>query len=316
MNPNNLKGINQKKQGTYLWKVEGENAELYLNGTIHIVPKNFFPLKDEIMDSFNKCKNLIVEVTDLDINVNTIKITDDIINNKDYIYEDGDSLYNHFPKEQIIRLRKYFVNNDLCSPAIEKKFYKLKPFVINSLLFNMLFKKANLDQENIGLDFFFIRKAKEMNKNIMGLETKEFQEDLLNKVLNNTPMDKTNKTDITNETYNNSKIPNSEIFNIFDKGMYFKLKKFEAVSWFLKNCAKFVVKKYSMESNIKKEKIKTGAQKDILFDNREKEMFKKIENLLQNNDSYFVAVGAAHLLEDGSIIDRLDKKGYKATRIC
>lgn len=47
-----------------------------------------------------------------------------------------------------------------------------------------------------------------------------------------------------------------------------------------------------------------------------KKCSKKIENLLKNNDSYFVAVGAAHLIGDGSIIDRLDKKGYKVTRIC
>lgn len=139
----------------------------------------------------------------------------------------------------------------------------------------MLFKKANLDQENLGLDLFFIKKAKEMNKNIMELETKEFQEDLLNKVFNSTPMNKTSKTDINSDAYKYSKTTNSDIFNIFDRRMYFKLKKFEAMSWFLKNCVKFVVKKYSIESNIKKERIKMGAKKDIFFDTREEEMFKK-----------------------------------------
>lgn len=313
MNSNNLTMIDQKKQGTYLWKIEGENAELYLNGTVHIVPKNFFPLKDEIMDSFNKCKNLIVEVN---LNLNNIQITDDIINNKYYTYQEGDSLYNHFPKKHVIRLRKYLANNNLCSPAIEKKFYKLKPFAIQALLYDGILKKANLDQEHIGLDLFFIKKATEMKKNIIELETKEFQEDLLSKLFNNKKIDKAKKTNISSESHKSSKNTNSDTINIFNRGMYFKLKRLGAVSLILEIFSKYAVKQYSMESKLKKDRTKMGVKGDLLLGNRDEKMFKKIEALLKNNDSYFVAVGASHLLGEGSIIDKLEKKGYKVTRIC
>lgn len=86
------------RKGSFLWEVKGGNAKLFLKGTVHMVPKNFFPLKDEIMHRFDECRNLVLEAI-VEVNTpNSIKITKDIVNNKDYIYEDGDSLYNHFPR--------------------------------------------------------------------------------------------------------------------------------------------------------------------------------------------------------------------------
>lgn len=53
-----------------------------------------------------------------------------------------------------------------------------------------------------------------------------------------------------------------------------------------------------------------------LLGSRDEEMCKKIEKYLKIKDSYFVAVGAAHLIGDCSIIDRLEKNGYEVSRVC
>nr|WP_298837082.1 TraB/GumN family protein [uncultured Clostridium sp.] len=114
---------------------------MYLNGTVHLVQKNFFPLKERILNCLYKYNNFVLEVKDESIN-NVIIITNDIIYNNDYIYEDGDSLYNHFPKDKIINLRRYLVKNKLCSREIERKFYKLKPEVIEILLLSERYNQA------------------------------------------------------------------------------------------------------------------------------------------------------------------------------
>ena len=122
LNQNKHISTNQHRKGSFLWEVKGGNAKMYLNGTVHIVPKSFFPLKDEIINRLDACNNLVLEIILDDCEFDGIRITNDIIYNKDYIYEDGDSLYNHFPKEKIIDLRNYLVNNDLCSKELAKNF--------------------------------------------------------------------------------------------------------------------------------------------------------------------------------------------------
>lgn len=61
---------------------------------------------------------------------------------------------------------------------------------------------------------------------------------------------------------------------------------------------------------------KLMANGDPLLGHRDEEMYKKIEKFLITRDSYFVAVGAAHLIGEGSIIDKLQKHGYEVVRIC
>jgi len=308
-----FKSIDEHRKGNFLWEVKGENAKMYLNGTVHLVPKSFFPLKNKIINSLDECRNFVLEVKDDDTR-DVIAITNDIIYNKDYIYEDGDSLYNHFPKDKIINLRNYLVKNKLCSKEIASKFYKLKPEVIETLLSNERYNQAGLDQEHIGIDSYLLKRAIGMNKNILGLETLEFQMKILAKIGITIP--EKNTKDVDNNFSGNIKFLEKIKLPILERRWFSNFKIQKMNPWILGIQVKTSGNLYNNEKLIRKLRKKSISNGSPLIGNRDEEMCKKIEHFLKMKDSYFIAVGAAHLIGEDSIIDRLEKKGYKVIRIC
>jgi uncharacterized protein len=314
MNQVTLKSIEPDVKGSYLWEVKGGNARMYLMGTVHIIPKNYFPLRNEIVNIFDTCNNLVLEIILDESIIKSLKITDDIIYNKDYTYDDGDSLYNHYPKEKIINLRDYLVNNGLCSVKISKKFYKLKPDVVKELLFDGLFKKIGIDQDRIGIDHYFMKRARSMKKTILELETEKFQEDLLPKFFKRIEIKDNDKETSSFLISSNKKKTNLKGLPVLN-------------SWFIRHVGlrlftsffSIMIKSYGMlydnEQIIENHRKRLISKGSPLLGSRDEKMCNKIENLLMTKDSYFVAVGAMHLIGEGSIIDRLEKKGFEVKRI-
>lgn len=313
MNQTVLKSAEPDAKGSYLWEVKGGNAHMYLMGTVHILPKDFFPLKNEIINIFDKCNNLVLEVI-LDLSeIEGLKITDDIIYNKDYTYDDGDSLYNHYPKEKIISLRNYLVNSGLCSEAISKKFYKLKPEVVKALIFDGLLNKIGIDQDRIGIDHYFMKRAYAMKKNILELETEQFQKDILSKFFKKNETETKIKESNSDSLDNNSK--KAKGISLLNSGWFLRHIGLKIIPSFFNGVVKSYGKLYDNELKIKKTRKKLISKGNPLLGTRDENMCKKIEELLKTKDSYFVAVGAMHLIGEGSIVDRLEKDGYEVVRI-
>lgn len=316
MKKNSLKLKEKNRMSSFLWEVKGGDAKMFLKGTVHMLPKGFFPLKDEIMKRFYECRNLVLEVILDDGEDNAIKITDDIIYSKDYTYEDGDSLYNHFPRERVMNLRNYLVKNNLCSPDLAKKFYKLKPEVINALVANGIYNNAGIDKENMGIDKYLMNRARELNKNILELESKEFQEELIDTVFNKGEANKNNEDEKSKSLNNESKKDKKSQLSILDTNVFWRFINLKMYPKRLNSIAKKCGKMYSDEKKIAVARKIMVSTKSPLVGDRDEEMFKKLKELLKNKDSYFVAVGAAHLIGEGSIIDRLKESGYEIVRIC
>ena len=53
---------------------------------------------------------------------------------------------------------------------------------------------------------------------------------------------------------------------------------------------------------------------DALFTRRNEAWVEVIDHFLKDDKSYFIAVGAGHLVGDGSVVDLLRAKGYRVTR--
>lgn len=310
MSQSNSKIIEQNKKGSFLWEVEGGSAKMYLKGTVHILPKSFFPLRDEIMNRFDECRNYVLEVILDENEIEGIKITEDIIYNKEYIYEDGDSLYNHFSKDKVIKLRKYLVKNNICSKDIAKKFYKLKPSTVKELISNGILNKIGIDRECIGIDYYLMKRAKKMKKNILELETKEYQEELISKAFNRS--EKSNKSVKHTALNNVTKELEDDKLSILDQGWFTRFVDLRVVPFMKRGGLEFLGSMYGNDNIIEK----MNSKDNPLMGNRNEEMFNKIKEYLKKKDSYFVAVGAAHLIGEGGIIERLEYIGYKVNRIC
>ena len=52
-----------------------------------------------------------------------------------------------------------------------------------------------------------------------------------------------------------------------------------------------------------------------MFHERNKRMTDRISQYLEEDSSYFVVIGAGHLIGENSIVDLLTKRGYTAKRM-
>lgn len=302
MYQSNTNEINESSnEGSFLWKIIGAKATMYLKGTVHITTKNVFPLREEIIAAFNSCNNFVCEMIIGDDEINKIKITDEIIYDKEFIYEDGDSLYNHFDRDKVVELRNYLVKNDICSEKIARKFYKLKPETVKALMINGLYKNMGIDLNSMGIDHYFINKANEMKKKIIELEGRDFQENLLRSSGMNIKGDKSINT-------------KEDLLPSLNWSRFNRYKVFKLIPWINSLSFKVYDQIYKSADEDKLEKI--IDRENPIMKNRDALMCKKLEKFLNINESYFVAVGAAHLLGEGSIIDLLEQKGYRINRIC
>ena len=136
---------------------------------------------------------------------------------------------------------------------------------------------------NDGVDNYFINKAKEDNKEIISLETYEEQLNLLLGYSNDFYIENIN---YILDNYDEVKNDSINLYNVYLNG---DIKELENI---LEN-----------EKNVENQEF----IKDM-YDNRNINMTKKVEEFLLNNDNVFMVVGCAHVIGDNGIIDSLKDK--------
>ena len=154
-----------------------------------------------------------------------------------------------------------------------------------------------------------------MSKNILELESKEYQMKILAK-LDKTSAKKDDKEVDNKSIANTAKKLDPEKLPILNSSRFSKLMNQRMRPWIVGIKAKAYGNLYGNEKFIKRMRRIVVSSGSPLIGNRDEEMCKKIEGFLKIKDSYFIAVGAMHLIGEGSIIDRLEKKGYEISRIC
>lgn len=281
---------NTHEQG-YLWEVLDGKSKVYLFGTMHIINENFFPLKEEILSAFNQCQHLVCEVHIDDKDIENIKVNNQMIYNRDYIYPDGDSLYNHYPSRDIMKLKKQLEKTGLCSLEILQRLHKLKPRAINALLVQIKLKQMGMDQERIGIDYYLAKEAKKSGKTILELEDKNDQKKILEEM--GWSLD---EKDDENINFKQAKRINSKFITCIGK-MYIN----------------GITRAYTT-GDIIKIGNKIPKESPIVRDRNEK-MCSKIKGLLRMEGGFFIAVGAMHIAGKGSVVELLIKEGYTLKKI-
>lgn len=284
--------MNTHEEG-YLWEVLDGKSKVYLFGTVHIIDESFFPLKEEILSAFNQCQNLVCEIHIDDKDIENIKVNNQMVYNRDYIYPDGDSLYNHYPSKNIINLKKQLEKTGLCSEDILYRLHKLKPEAINALLVQIKLKQMGMDQERIGIDYYLTKEAKKSGKVILELEDKNEQKKMLEEM--GWSLNGREKND-QSINFKKAKRINSKFITYIGK-MY----------------VKGLTSAYTT-GNIIDIGNKIPKEAPIIRDRNEK-MCGKIKGLLRMEGGFFIAVGAMHIAGKGSIVELLRKEGYTLKKI-
>lgn len=151
----------QVDANSLLWKVEGENIKTsYVFGTFHILPEKDFVLKDKVTNAFNVSQLVVLELDmdDPNLQSNMMKVS---------MLDEGESLKTFMDENEYNVLDLHFKGK--MGVGMEN-FTSFKPMVLSTMVM-----MSYLGEGLASYEATLIKLATEQNKEILGLETIEFQ---------------------------------------------------------------------------------------------------------------------------------------------
>ncbi|MFP4542914.1 MAG: TraB/GumN family protein [Candidatus Kapaibacterium sp.] len=271
--------INESRAGSgsaFFWSAESDSAKVYMLGSVHLADSSFYPLDLEIESAFNGSDVLVLEL-------NLDKIDPFSILNKG-MYSGDTTLSDVLSPGVYSKLAKRMT--DLGLP--EQAYKRMRPwFAVMTL---QLAETKNIGYSSeYGIDLYFLKKSEKNEKVTDALETMEMQINAFMEM--DAEPDKFVAYMLEDDA--NSTETVQKMMNYWKNGQRDKL-------------AEYLDGIYNEDGRFK------NFTDEILYKRNEK-MADKIESFLNTGKTYFVIAGAAHFLGEGSIIDILEKKGYKIT---
>ena len=263
----------------FLWKVTGPKGVVYLLGTIHAGKADFYPLPSIIEDSFKKADTLIEEI-DISEPAKAAHAQRGLI--EDGSYPNGDTITNHLSEVTRSHLAAYLKKGDLPEPAIAH----MRPWLVSMFVEQLELQRMGFDP-SYGLDQHFLEEARQSHKQIGALEDAGSQLKMLSSL--------------------------SEEFQ--DRLLLSSLVDMEK----LPHIVDLLTRAWQSGDDAAIEELITSGTREhpqlkplmtTLFDDRNTAMTAKIEHFLQTPKSYFVAVGAGHLVGDKGILSQLRRKNF------
>ena len=273
-----LAGAARADEKHFCWKVTSGKAVVYLFGSIHMGKADLYPLPRPIEDSFAKADRLVEEIDPND-KEDQARVTRYIA--LQGVYGNGDSVENHIGEATRIRLADYAKKHQMGS-----MYRQAKPWLVGLLIAQSEAKRLGFDTE-IGLDKHFLEEAAKLKKPIEGLETGEFQIKLLS-------------------GFSDELQDQSLLATLLDAEKAQEMLERTMQAWkagdpaALEDVVNYEVKRYPFLQTIV----------DKLLNERNDDMTKKIEGFLKTDSSYFVVVGAGHLVGKRGIVEQLRGKNY------
>jgi uncharacterized protein YbaP (TraB family) len=265
-----------QSQKSFLWRVQSKTNTVYVLGSLHFSKREVYPLNPQIERAFDQSEFLVVEA-----NINDIGKMDIQKMIESAFYPADDTLERHVTAETYEWVKKEMSGLGIPLELINKQ----RPWFLAMTLASLESLKLGLDA-NLGIDKYFLTKA-EGKKKIFELESLDYQIDLLSSL-----SDKDQELFLL-YTLKDLKLMEEELSKL--------------VQAWISGDAK------GMESLLTKG-ISEDARLSSIFDKlvyeRNKAMALKIEGFLRTQETYFVIVGAGHLVGDQGIIEILKGKGY------
>ncbi len=259
---------------------EDQTNKMYLFGSIHAAEDTMYPLPDYVIDAYKNSKILAVEFDLIDFQKDTTAQTELL---SKFINPDG-KLITDYIEEELYEKAVKIINN--VTPYNQLYDY------YNPMMFQMLIENATmLDNKlfsNLGIDTYLLELAKKDQKEILELESAEFQYDML------TSFDIKMQTYLLEQSinkYEESKTNLKKLYDLYKKG---DKKQLEKLMFTDEEETDEYVKKYN----------------DQLITKRNKNMMKSLKKEFISNKNIFCTVGLAHIIGEDGIASQLEKEGY------
>ncbi len=281
-----------KHSGLLFWEVTDPDGpgKLYLLGSIHVADDTIYPFPDVISIAFNESSSLAVEVDIIALENDLSALTE---LSKLFVYPNMGKITDHMPSDLYEKSKKFLKDAGYYSPAYD---YML-PMVWSNIIDEVNVEKSGLSAD-YGVDRYFLKLAKEQNKNIVELETAydqytmllSFPDALAYMIIDNAVDDSQEQIDSLLEMY-----------RVWKTGDFDEFSRYITEEPDGRNLTEEELAMYN-EYNYK------------LLDERNAGMTAKAEDLIESGDTCFYIVGAAHMVGDSGLISQLIKAGYGVTQ--
>jgi uncharacterized protein YbaP (TraB family) len=265
----------------FIWKVTSNTTSVYLLGSIHVARPELYPLDEAIEDAFDSADYLAVEINLLEVEPLYVSLL--VV--KYGLYPVGEGLEDNIDEE----LYNSYENAVIASGVNFEDFEQYRPWVLYISNTQTLYENYDYEVES-GLDIHFMEKAFWSSKEIVGLETAEYQiiqlssvpdEVVVKAILADIDIDPEEQIDAIFDAWLNG--DTSTMSEVFFRGPY------------IESEIEPLYEKLVYERNVK--------------------MAEKIDGFLSGDDIYFVVVGAAHLIGENGLVNLMDKRGYQVEQL-
>jgi uncharacterized protein len=262
-----------------LWKVQGEHCVVYLLGSIHVLKKQNYPLPAPIESAFANARVAVFE-TDIEA-LDDPKVALKIMNKTQL--PEGETLRDRLSPEVYARFTNHLRKVQLPAAVFDR----MTPVMAATSLAVLQMQRLGLDPE-YGVDKHFFALAKSEGKEVVPLETVDFQISLL--------------TDMSKEE---GELIMKTTLRDMDK---------------LEKDLGDLLKAWQMGDDRRLDSFLNEATQEApliykrLLSDRNRNWLPKIEGLLRGNKTGIVIVGAGHLVGKEGLVALLKRKGFKVTQ--
>jgi uncharacterized protein YbaP (TraB family) len=264
----------------FLWSVEGIKAAVYILGSIHLLKKESYPLPAAIENIFSCCNKIVFE-TDLDWmkkpEMQNMMMTLGM-------YPAGQTLSKNISKNTYTLLREKLHGSGI---PIER-FEQFKPWFVAINLAGLELERMGFDPA-LGVDRHFFDRARQERKNMLYLETNEFQINLFAR------LSRQKQEILLKQTLADLTIIETlfkEMIDAWLTGDHDRLNAIMSKSFH----------EYPLIYN-------------KLFVRRNRNWVSEVIKLMNQQGDALVIVGSGHLVGRDSVIDLLKKKGYSVRQL-
>jgi uncharacterized protein YbaP (TraB family) len=258
-----------------LWKISSEKGTLYLQGSVHLLKPENYPLAPAIEQAYTESEVLVLEV---DMKEMTSLSTQQKILKK-ALLTDGKKLPDLMSKITYQKLSDACAQVNLPVSSLDR----FKPWFAAMTLTLTQTKNMGFDPQH-GLDTYFFNKATAESKKVMGLESVDFQIDLFASLSQSNPDDFIAHTLVELETLENDLDQLVEAW----------------ISGDIETLGTLLAKGFKEYPDLY----------NTFVVERNKRWMKKLDALLKKSTPCMVVVGAGHLPGKGGLLTLLKEKGY------
>lgn len=273
-------GKTEVGQKSCLWKVTSKQNTVYLLGAIHLMREDGYPLNKSIESAYHDAQTLVLE-----INLDEASSSEaQLLMISKGLYPAGQTLRESLSPKAFELVKKKTEELGLDIQQVNR----LKPWLVTITLAAMQLEQLGYDSK-LGIDKHFFDQARADKKEILSLESIEYQVSLLE------GMSSGNQEAALLET-----IQELDLFK----------KEFGEI-----------VKAWSHGESQKLDELLLESFKDYpellnqLIVQRNKNWVPKIEEFLNHKGNVLVVVGAAHLIGNQGVIEMLRQKGYMVEQL-